>query len=129
MIILEVIDVGGTPPLNPMSAQIDERGGTLGRSPDCTLVLVDEKRAVSRVHGQISFRNGQFLIEDQGTNPLKVNGVPVGKGNNSPIADGDRIVVGPYSLAVRGTTTAAGKQPPLSSGVVSLPPASASANP
>lgn len=116
-----------------MSAQIDERGGTLGRSPDCTLVLIDEKRAVSRVHGQISFQNGQFLIEDQGTNPLKVNGVPVGKGNNSPIADGDRIVVGPYSLAVRSTKAASGKRTPFPSGVVppSPPasPSSVSANP
>lgn len=136
MITLEVIDVGGMPPLNPMSAQIDERGGTLGRSPDCTLVLVDEKRAVSRIHGQISYRNGQFLIEDLGTNPLKVNGVPVGKGNNTPLADGDRIVIGPYSLAVRSSvasprvpTPSTPARKPLPSGVAPSSAASVPSGP
>lgn len=106
MITVEVVNVSGMSPPHPMSAEIDERGGTLGRSPDCTLVLADDKRAVSRVHGQISCRNGQFLIEDQGTNPLKVNGAPVGKGNSVAIKSGDRIIIGPYELEVRGARAA-----------------------
>lgn len=104
MITVEVIHINGVSPPYPMSVQIDQSGGTLGRSPDCSLVLTDEKRAVSRIHGQITFRDGRFEISDQGTNPLKVNGVPVGKGNATPIRDGDRIVIGPYELEVRGSS-------------------------
>jgi FHA domain-containing protein len=70
---------------------------------------VDEKRAVSRIHGQITFRNGQYLIDDQGTNPLKVNGVPLGKGNTAQIKTGDRIIIGPYELEVRGGGSAPGR--------------------
>lgn len=101
MITVEVVSVGGTAPPRRMSAQIDERGGSIGRSPDCTLVLTDEKRAVSRVHAELSFRDGQFHLVDQGTNPLKVNGVAPGKGNSVSIKNGDRLVIGPYELEVR----------------------------
>lgn len=106
MITVEVVNISGMSPPQPMSAQIDERGGTLGRSPDCTLVLNDEKRAVSRVHGQISFRDGRYYVEDQGTNPLKVNGTPLGKGNSIGIKNGDRIIVGPYELEIRAQRAA-----------------------
>lgn len=101
MITVEVVSIGGLAPPRPMSAQIDQRGGTVGRSPDCTLVLNDEKRAVSRIHAELSFRDGGYLVLDQGTNPLKVNGVPLGKGNVSAIRNGDRLNIGPYELEVR----------------------------
>lgn len=101
MITVEVVSISGAVPPRRMSAQIDERGGNIGRSPDCTLVLTDEKRAVSRVHAELSFRDGKFHVVDQGTNPLKVNGVAPGKGNAMAIKDGDRLVIGPYELEVR----------------------------
>lgn len=94
-----------------MSAQIDQDGGTIGRSPDCTLVLVDEKRAVSRVHAEFSFRDGSYHVVDQGTNPLKVNGVPLGKGNVSAIRHGDRLNIGPYEVEIREQGGAAAPAP------------------
>ena len=97
-----------------MSAQIDQRGGTIGRSPDCTLVLTDEKRAVSRVHAEVSFRDGAFHVVDQGTNPLKVNGVPLGKGNVSAIRNGDRLNIGPYEVEIRQAGAAMAAPPPMS---------------
>lgn len=106
MITVEVVSVGGAAPPRPMSAQIDQRGGTIGRSPDCTLVLVDEKRAVSRVHAEFSFRDGSYHVVDQGTNPLKVNGVPLGKGNVSAIRNGDRLNIGPYEVEIRDAAAA-----------------------
>lgn len=101
MITVEVVSIGGLPPPRPMSAQISQQGGTIGRSPDCTLVLVDDKRAVSRVHAEFSFRDGAYHVVDQGTNPLKVNGVPLGKGNVSAIRNGDRLLIGPYEVEIR----------------------------
>jgi FHA domain-containing protein len=101
LITVEVVSVGGMAPSVPQSVQIDERGGSVGRSPDCTLVLNDPKRAVSRVHAEFSFRNGGFNVVDQGTNPLRVNGVPLGKGNTSAIRNGDRLTIGSFELEVR----------------------------
>lgn len=101
MITVEVVSIGGVAPPHPLSAQIDQRGGTVGRSPDCTLVLNDEKRAVSRIHAEFSFRDGAFEVTDQGTNPLKVNGVPLGKGNIIGVKSGDRMSIGPFELEIR----------------------------
>lgn len=101
MITIAVLSFNGAPPSPVQSFDFDEFGGTLGRSPDCDLVLSDENRGVSRIHGKISYRDNKFVITDEGTNPLKVNGVPVGKGNSTAINDGDRIIIGPYELAVR----------------------------
>ena len=97
-----------------MSAEFDEFGGTLGRGPDCSLVLTDERRGVSRIHCKIEYRNGAFKAVDNGTNPTRVNGIPLGKGNATEIAEGDRIVIGPYELAVReggGSETQFGRLP------------------
>ncbi|TDU31167.1 FHA domain protein [Panacagrimonas perspica] len=116
MITVEVVSVGGMTPPVPQSVQIDERGGSAGRSPDCTLVLNDPKRAVSRVHAEFSFRDGGFHVVDQGTNPLRVNGVPLGKGNTSAIRNGDRLTIGPFELEVRedGAAASARTAPPMS---------------
>lgn len=104
-----------------MSAEFDEFGGTLGRGPDCSLVLTDDRRGVSRVHCKIEYRDGCFKAVDNGTNPTKVNGIPLGKGNATEITGGDRLVIGPYELEV--TEGAA------SSGQFDVPAHSAPANP
>lgn len=101
MIRLEILTFNRTPPAQPKLVDFDEFGGTVGRSPDCSLTLTDETRGVSRIHAKVGYREGKYLITDEGTNPLKVNGVPLGKGNSTAIHDGDRIVIGPYELAVR----------------------------
>lgn len=127
MITVEVVSIGGVPPPRPMSAQIDQRGGTVGRSPDCSLVLNDEKRAVSRVHAEFSFSGGAFQVTDQGTNPLKLNGVPLGKGNTTPVKNGDRIVIGPFEMEVRaaGSAASAPARPPAAPPSRSFPAADA----
>lgn len=100
MIIVEVLSINGRAPPSPTRITFGEAGGTLGRAPECTLPLPDETRAVSRLHGEFRFDQGQFFLSDQGTNPLKVNGQAVGKGRSVPVAVGDRIEVGPYQLKV-----------------------------
>lgn len=114
MITVEVVSIGGVTPPHPLSAQIDQRGGTVGRSPDCSLVLNDDKRAVSRIHAEFTFRDGAFEVTDQGTNPLKVNGVPLGKGNVAPVKNGDRLSIGPFEIEIREQSrpTVAAARPP-----------------
>ena len=75
---------------------------SLGRSPECDWHLPDPDRIVSSQHGEIFFRNGQYWVQDCSTNGLYVNGSgePLGKGNESPIDDGDTIALGDYQFRV-----------------------------
>lgn len=82
------------------SARFDATGGTVGRASTNMLVLDDPERTVSRVHAQIVFREGRFFVVDRGSNPMSHNGRPLGAGNEAPLANGDRLVIGGFELAV-----------------------------
>lgn len=82
------------------SARFDATGGTVGRASTNMLVLDDPERTVSRVHAQIVFRDGRFHVVDRGSNPMSHNGRPLGAGNEAPLANGDRLVIGGFELSV-----------------------------
>lgn len=82
------------------SAHFDATGGTVGRASTNMLVLDDPERTVSRVHAQIVFREGRFFVVDRGSNPMSHNGRPLGAGNEAPLANGDRLIIGGFELAV-----------------------------
>lgn len=66
-------------------------GITIGRLPDCDVVLADGN--VSRRHAQIRSIDGRFVVADLGsTNGTRVNGFPVT--GSRELADGDEIAVG-----------------------------------
>src|ERR1700730_4560107 len=48
-------------------------GGTIGRSADNDWVLPDPLRYGSAPHARVSFRNGDYLLEDLSTNGVFVN--------------------------------------------------------
>ncbi|MCG6451125.1 FHA domain-containing protein, partial [Vibrio parahaemolyticus] len=76
-------------------------GGTLGRSFECTIQLPDFQRTLSRVHADIQpHPKGGYQIIDRSTNGVFVNDVLVGKGESQRLSDGDRIVIGAYTLLV-----------------------------
>ena len=52
MLSLRVVSQMGTPLAAPLHARFDA-GGTIGRSPDCTLVLPDPGRHISREQARI----------------------------------------------------------------------------
>ncbi len=83
-----------------LSAEFGAAGGTIGRAKTNTLVLDDPDRTVSRVHAQVLCRNGVFYIVDQGSNPLQCNGAVLGAGNETQLAEGDRLQIGGFDLAV-----------------------------
>jgi hypothetical protein len=63
---------------------------TIGRLPDCTIILADAN--VSRLHAEIRPSGHGFVITDNGsTNGTKVNGAPV---TSHRLADGDSITIG-----------------------------------
>lgn len=108
MLTIEVAAVNGAPPPTPMSARFGDAGGSIGRDVECTLVLPDAEKRISRRHVLIDCRAGRFSLRSQGSAiPVLVNGAPVDYGAEAPLTDGDRIDIGEYSLQVRGDHGAA----------------------
>jgi FHA domain-containing protein len=91
-----------------ISGQFDETGGNIGRAENNQLVLPDPERTISRVHAQVVYRNGRYAIVDRGSNPIAVNGRPLGNGKETLLQPGDEILIGGYSLRVEAGGSAAG---------------------
>lgn len=71
---------------------------TIGRSPSCELVLGDV--SISREHATIQRKGDSLTIRDLGSkNGTTVNGVAVAE---SPVRDGDTIVLGGFALTLKG---------------------------
>ncbi len=101
MLTIRVISYKDVPVEQPISAQFQEQGGTIGRSPESTLLLPDPDRIISRTHAVVSHASGRFLLLDQGsTVPVVVNGRTVGKGNQSVITGGDELRIAGYLMLV-----------------------------
>lgn len=107
MIRLTVQSYNGAPLPQSLSAQFDELGGTVGRADNNQLVLPDPERSISRVHAQVVYRNGGFALIDRGSNPVLINGRPLGNGVEGPIKDGDQLQIGGYLIQVAAAMAAA----------------------
>jgi type VI secretion system FHA domain protein len=111
MIVISVLSFNGAPS-DGRSASFDELGGSIGRADTNQLVLPDPERSISRVHAQVVFRNGGYVLVDRGSNAVLVNGQPVGNGREVPLRDGDTVQIGGYLLGVAmGQRSAAAKDP------------------
>lgn len=107
MISIKAVSLNGQTLTPPTSAAFDERGGSLGRKDDCTLVLPDPERLISRHHAQIEYRGGQFIVRDQGTGtPVYLNGQALGNGREATIRAGDELRIGGYVLKVESSAPA-----------------------
>ncbi len=100
MIKLTVQTYNGTPLPQSLSAQFDELGGSIGRADTNQLVLPDPERSISRVHAQVVFRNGTYVLVDRGSNPVLINGRSLGNGVESPLSAGDQLQIGGYAIRV-----------------------------
>ena len=98
MIQLTVISFNGAPSTERLSASFDEMGGTIGRADTNQLVLPDPERSISRVHAQVVYRNGSYAVVDRGSNPIAVNGRPLGSGTEAILKAGDEVTIGGYVL-------------------------------
>ncbi len=77
-------------------------GGDIGRAFGATLQLNDASREISSTHAMIRKTSRGYQIMDNSTNGLYINGsdVPLGKGNQSTLSDGDVLDIGRYRLLV-----------------------------
>ena len=107
MISISVTSYNGTSTA-PLSGHFDETGGAIGRGENNQLVLPDPERTISRVHAQVVFRNGRYAIIDRGSNPISVNGRPLGNGQETFIQPGDELQIGGYAMRVEAAAPAGG---------------------
>jgi len=104
MLTITVVQFKDAPVDAPAAAEFREEGGTIGRSPESTLLLPDPERIISRTHAVVSHQAGRFFLRDHGTTvPVVVNGRPVGKGRDHPLAAGDELRIGGYTMRVDAT--------------------------
>ncbi len=98
LLTLRVLTYRNAPVPAAPAVRFDAAGGNIGRSPDNLLVLDDPSKYISRVHARVFARDGAFVLEDMGSNASIVNDRPLGKGSQSTLAHGDRVVIGDYLL-------------------------------
>ena len=110
MITLTVTSFKGNPVANP-PVSFDELGGTIGRADTNQLVLPDPERTISRIHAQVVFRNGAYALIGRGGNAVLHNGVAVAHGAEVMLAQGDRVVIGSYHIAVSTSSSTAPSDP------------------
>jgi pSer/pThr/pTyr-binding forkhead associated (FHA) protein len=100
---LQLLVTAALHPVNPMtirariisradlqvSYEISQFEFSIGRSEDCTLIVRDPM--VSRVHARINYQNGNYIIQNFGKNPIRLNGTPIYK---QVLNNGDMLAIG-----------------------------------
>lgn len=109
MLKIQVVSYNDIPSSQTLSATFDELGGNIGRAEGNALVLNDPGRSISRIHAAVVYRGGQFYIRGLGsTMPVFLNDHPLNNGQDTVIANGDKIRIGDYVLQVISEEGAAG---------------------
>jgi FHA domain-containing protein/type VI secretion system protein len=80
--------------------EFDKAGGTIGRAPECTVVLADAQRGISRVQARIEWVDIGYVLTDAGSNALLLNDRVLDGTREARLHDGDRLRIGAYLLEV-----------------------------
>jgi len=94
---------------NQAARKVPASGGpmTIGRSPECELVLRDSR--ASRRHARIAARDGVLILTDLGsTNGTRVNGHRI---TEVVLGAGDRIAIGETVLLIEPASVGTGTRP------------------
>lgn len=75
-------------------------GGLIGRSDECSWVLNDTSRVISRQHARVEIEREQCFWTDLGTNSTLVNGKPMLNSQRIPVSLGDVLKLGDYSIVL-----------------------------
>src|SRR5688572_993713 len=111
MLRIEVTSFSGEKTVQPIAADFDETGGSIGRSDGNTLVLPDEQRHISRTQATITFRAGNYVLQDQGSaTPTFVGGAAIGPGKEVTLRGDDEIRIGDYVLRAKVQARPAAEQ-------------------
>jgi len=99
MLSIRVVSRAGEPPSAPLAATFGPDGGDIGRGADCTLVLPDPDRRISRKHALVGWRGGQAFLRQLGQGvPVELDGRLLGADAEALLTEGAEIRIGPYLL-------------------------------
>lgn len=100
-LLIRAVSLAGQPLTQAITGLFDLQGGTLGRGEDCTLMLPDPERHISRRQAEVSCGERGFSIRNVShASPIIHNGRPVPSGRSATLVDGDELQIGSYLLAV-----------------------------
>src|SRR5574343_447924 len=101
VVVIRAISYKGLRPSQPITAQFDLQGGTIGRAPNNQLILPDPDKFVSRTHASIVFEAGQYFIQDSSTGGTFLNDgdLPLQQ-TRAALIDGTKMRIGEYELLV-----------------------------
>ncbi|GAA3924063.1 type VI secretion system-associated FHA domain protein [Litoribacillus peritrichatus] len=114
-ISIQLVEVPENEQVHTRQVAFPSAGGTIGRAFDCTLVLPDFNRFLSRVHAEIVpcvDGSGGYELVNRSANGLTINGQPLTKGKRVALFDGDVIKLGGYVLLVSDLNSALVKPVP-----------------
>lgn len=98
---VRIINRDGSPAAPGTVRTLSRPRVTIGRAPDCDLVLDDPKRYVSRVHAIIARADGGYaLTVASKVNFVLVNGQRHGPNSTATVRPGDHLEIGRYQLEV-----------------------------
>lgn len=117
MQLILTIENGPQPEMSGRTWRCGTEGGTLGRNPECDLVLPDPKRYTSSVHAQIEFGDDGFTLVDRSTNGTYHNSPKtlIGRNRSVSLDQGDTLYIGDFVLRVEvddGAGAGAGNRAP-----------------
>lgn len=99
MIAIRLVSPAAAALSRPLEAVFGEAGGDIGRAPECTLVLPDPERRISRKHLQVACRDGAYFLRLISTNLLvELDGVPLAPGAEFALHPGAQVRIGPFLL-------------------------------
>jgi len=108
MIAIRLVSQAGEPFATALGATFGDAGGDIGRGAECTLVLPDPERRISRKHLQVACRSGSYFLRLISTNLMvELDGVPLVPGVECAFAPGAQIRIGPFLLRADAQTPAA----------------------
>lgn len=108
MIAIRLVSQAGEAPAATLEALFGEAGGDIGRGSECTLVLPDPQRRISRKHLRVACRNGRTTLRLISANLMvELNRMPMVPGVESPLEPGAQIRIGPFELRVDAVGAAA----------------------
>lgn len=101
MIAIRIVSRAGVAVQEPAAVIFGEAGGVIGRGEDCTLVLPDAERHISRKQVRVTYRSGHYFVRPISANiEVRIDDAPAAMDVDHPVEHGTQIRVGPYLLQV-----------------------------
>ena len=107
LIALQLVSTPQGPVSGEPARSFEDEQVTIGRAPNCHVVLPDSLRIISRQHARLTQQGGEVLLTCLSASaPVRVNDVSVPQGGVLSLRSGDVIHVGDFDLCFALTVAA-----------------------